>query len=53
MKAGTLDVDNFAETNMWIFENKEMEYERDKMYYALSLLCISLIDLGIIEVQND
>ena len=53
MKAGTLDVDNFAETNMGIFENKEMEYERDKRYYALSLLCISLIDLGIIEVQND
>lgn len=52
MELGAWDVDAFGPANMRIFETEENGYERDKVYYALSLLCISLIDLGIIEVER-
>lgn len=53
MDLGVWDVDAFGPVNMRIFETEENGYERAKVYYALSLLCISLIDLGIIEVEDD
>lgn len=45
-----LDVDVFGECNMQIFQYEENEYHSERLYKALSLLCISLIDLGIIEI---
>lgn len=44
------DVDNFGECNEAIFCYEENCFDSEKLYRALSLVCISLIDLGIIEV---
>ena len=44
-----LDVDEFGECNQTIFEYEEMEYNKEGLYRALSLLCISLLDLGLME----
>lgn len=51
MEIAELDVDAFGETNLKIFENEEAQYEKTNLYNALSLLCISLIDLGVIELK--
>lgn len=45
------DIDAFGECNRTIFEFEEMEYSKEGMYRALSLLCISLIDLGLLEIK--
>ncbi len=45
------DIDEFAECNKAIFEFEEMKYSKEGVYRALSLLCISLIDLGLLEVK--
>ncbi len=47
-----LDVDDFCASNMKIFEHEELEYERNQVYRALSLLAISLIDLGVVEIDE-
>ena len=46
------DIDNFGETNIKLFEHQENIYYSNGCYRALSLLCISLIDLGIIEITD-
>ena len=46
-----LDVDAFGESNLRIFEQEEVQYEKNNLYNALSLLCVSLIDLGILEIE--
>lgn len=46
------DVDVFGESNRQIFEYEEKEYDTEMAYRALSLLCISLIDLGVIEITD-
>jgi len=46
-----LDVDAFGESNLKIFEQEEVQYEKNNLYNALSLLCVSLIDLGILEIE--
>ena len=46
-----LDVDAFGESNLKIFEQEEVQYEKINLYIALSLLCVSLIDLGILEIE--
>lgn len=46
-----LDVDAFGESNLKIFEQEEVQYEKNNLYIALSLLCVSLIDLGILEIE--
>lgn len=51
LEIGELDVDAFGESNLQIFEWEEAQYEESRLYHALSLLCISLIDLGIIELE--
>lgn len=48
---GKLDVDAFGESNLQIFEQQEERYEKNKLYNALSLLCVSLIDLGVLEIE--
>lgn len=51
MEIGELDVDAFGKSNLQIFEQEEVRYEDNNLYNALSLLCISLIDLGVIEIE--
>lgn len=46
------DIDAFGECNMRIFEYEESEYNKESLYKALSLLCVSFIDLGVIDVEN-
>lgn len=45
------DIDNFRNCNMSIFDYEEDTYEKETLYRALSLICISLIDLGLIEIE--
>lgn len=45
------DIDKFGECNKTIFEFEEMEYKKEELYRVLSLLCISLIDLGVLEIE--
>lgn len=44
-----INVDDMAITNKKIFELEEKEFEAKGIYRLLSLLLISLVDLGIIE----
>ena len=53
MDLGELDIDAFGEYNRKIFEYEENEYEQEALYKALSLLCVSLMDLGVIEVIHE
>lgn len=43
-------LDNFADINLTIFKSEEKNYQKNKVYYTLSLIVLSLIDLGIIEI---
>lgn len=52
MKLGRLDTDEFGQYNKEIFAFEESGYEKEGLYRALSLVCISLIDLGILEVDG-
>lgn len=47
------NLDEFGETNRQIFEYEEGEYDLDNTYRALSLLCIALLDLGILETDDE
>ena len=44
------DIDDFGPCNMDIFTYEEKAFSNEHLYYALSLICISLIDLGLIEI---
>ncbi len=45
------DIDNFENCNMDIFHYEELAFSKEELYHALSLVCISLIDLGLIEIS--
>lgn len=47
---GDFDVDNFKDLNLKIFDLEERVYAVSAQYNCLSLLAISFIDLGLIEV---
>lgn len=47
-----LDTDDFARQNQEIYQYEEGVYGREKVYQTLSLLCISLLDLGLVEVAT-
>lgn len=49
---GELNLDQFGESNKRIFDFEEMEFSKESLYRALSLLCISLIDLGLLELEG-
>lgn len=49
---GELNLDQFGENNKRIFDFEEMEFGKESLYRALSLLCISLIDLGLLELEE-
>ena len=44
------NVDTFGKYNDMIFSFEETEYEKNGVYRVLSLVCVSLIDLGIVEI---
>ena len=46
------DLDNFGLSNRMIFNYQENYYNYNKVYNILSLLCISFIDLGLIEIEE-
>ena len=47
------DIDDMSEANINIFDTQEEIYNSEKKHMILSLLAISLIDLGLIEIEND
>jgi hypothetical protein len=47
------DLDDFVQCNMNVYEYQEGYYNQNKKFRVLSLLCIALIDLGLIEIQED
>lgn len=48
-----LDLDDFRKINNKIFNFEENEMEEHKAYRILSLLCISLLDLGLLEIEEN
>lgn len=47
------DIDNFGEDNITIFNKQEELYIQNNKYRVLSLLCLALIDLQLLEFQDD
>lgn len=47
------DVDDMSKANLNIFDKQEEIYDNEKKHMILSLLAISLLDLGLIEIEND
>ena len=45
-------MDDFREVNKKIFDFEEKEMESNKAYRILSLLCVSLLDLGLLEIEE-
>ena len=50
----SFNVDHFRETNIQVFDYEENVFALDSesLYNCLSLLAVSLIDLGLIEIQD-
>lgn len=46
------DLDDFKDTNLKVFNYEEDCYKINKKYRLLSLLCIALIDLGLITIEE-
>lgn len=53
MNIDNYDIDNFGNCNMDIFNYEEKTFSKEELYQALSLICISLIDLGLIEILEN
>ena len=47
-----INLDEFYESNIKVFESQEKYYREKKLYRALSLLCIALMDLKLIEFDE-
>ncbi|NGU54007.1 hypothetical protein G6Z29_12205, partial [Clostridium perfringens] len=47
------DIDNFGEDNITIFNKQEELYIQNNKYRVLSLLCLALIDLQLLEFQEN
>lgn len=52
MNIDNYDLDKFSECNLRIFDYEENVYSNELVYHVLSLICISLIDLGLIEIED-
>ena len=52
-KFSTAILDDFTNCNKKVFDYEENEYINKETYDTLSLFIITLIDLGIIEIEND
>lgn len=51
MQIPDLDLDDFRKCNRIIFDYEENEMKKSKAYRILSLLCISLFDLGVLDMD--
>ena len=49
---GSIDLDNFGQRNIEVFDYQEECLSREGTFHSLSLLCISLLDLGLMEIEN-
>lgn len=47
------DLDNFKDTNLNIFNYQEENYKKNKKYKLLSLICLALIDLGLVTIEDE
>ena len=45
------DLDNFYEANKFIFEFENNQYKSTNKYKLISLICIALLDLGLINIE--
>lgn len=45
------DLDNFYEANKFIFEFENNHYKSTNKYKLISLICIALLDLGLINIE--
>ena len=52
MGISELDLDDFKESNQKIYSYQQEHYNKDKAFRLLSLLCLALIDLGLIEIDE-
>lgn len=52
MKIENFDIDNFENCNMNIFDYEESVFDTEQVYRALSLICVSLIDLGLLDIED-
>lgn len=48
-----IDIDDFKRTNIAAFEFEENIFDKEQVYNCLSLLTVSLLDLGLIEIQEE
>lgn len=46
------DLDNFRDTNFNIFNYQEDNYKKNKKYKLFSLVCLALIDLGLVIIEE-
>lgn len=46
-----IDLDNFEDTNIKVFNYQEDYYRETKKYRIFSLLCVALIDLGLVKIE--
>lgn len=48
-----VDVDNFAETNINVFQREEKYFEDNQTYFLLSMMSYILLDLGILNQEDN
>ena len=46
------NLDDFWVTNKTVFDFEEETYAKEQLYTTISLICISLLDLGLIELED-
>lgn len=51
MNIDNYDIDNFGDCNTSIFHYEEATFSKEQLYKTLSLVCISLMDLALIEIK--
>lgn len=50
---GEVNPDDFYDTNITVFDIQEGHFTEKGLYCALSFLCVALLDLGLIEVDDE
>lgn len=53
INAKDYDLDDFSQTNKLVLDYQEQNYTQNNTYKVLSLLCIALIDLGLITIEEN
>lgn len=50
--ADDYNLDDFSDANLKIYDYEETHYSTNKKYKLLSLLCVALLDLGLISIED-